>query len=202
MQEEKLIRGFRGAILIPIWAFTFAGLADACLALEQRAVPRSGAGSIAAPGTPNGAAGAQGQLGITNKGRGSITPGEPQHTSDCAAAAPGSGNGTDCAAGKSSQRNEYARRQRGRARAASQGVAMHWLSRPAVPLRTCVRGFDRAPGGTTDRAWTPFGRTSPEHAFRNPAWPPSGRRTPCCNNIHACFRRRWFPAMGRGRADR
>src|SRR6266550_2887637 len=93
---KKLIRGFRGAILIPIWAFTFAGLADGCLALEQGAIPGSGAGSIAAPGTPNKAAGGRGQLGITNKAGRSIPPGERQQTNDCATVAPAGSNGTVC----------------------------------------------------------------------------------------------------------
>ena len=102
-KRKKLIRGLRGAILIPIWAFTFAGLADACLALEQRAVPRTGAGIIAAPGTPNSAPGAQGQSGITNKGGGSIAPGERQRTNDCAAATSAGSNGTDCAPAKAAK---------------------------------------------------------------------------------------------------
>ena len=100
MQEEKLIRGFRSAILIPVWALTFAGLAGACLALEQRAVPRSGTGIIAAPGAPNGNAGARGQSGITSKGAGTISPGMRPPTNDCAAATPAGGNGTDCTPSK------------------------------------------------------------------------------------------------------
>jgi hypothetical protein len=102
MEEEKLIRGFRSAILIPIWAFAFSGLADACLALEQLAVPRTGTGSIAAPGTPKSGAGARGQLGITNKGGGSIGPDERQHMSDCAATVPAS-NRADCAPAKAAK---------------------------------------------------------------------------------------------------
>jgi hypothetical protein len=98
MQRKKLIRGFRGTILIPIWAFAFAGLEDACLAREQLAIPHAGTGTgiIPAPGTPNSAAGPRGQLGITNKNGESITPGERQHTNDCAAGSPAGGNGTAC----------------------------------------------------------------------------------------------------------
>jgi len=99
---KKLIRGFRGAILIPIWAFTFAGLASECLALEQIAAPHSGTGSIAPPRTPN----AQGQLGITNKGSGSTTPGERQRTNDCAAAASAGSNVTACPPAKDAKGSE------------------------------------------------------------------------------------------------
>jgi len=92
----KPIRGFRGAILIAIWALTFAGLADACLALEQRNVARAGTGSIAAPSAPNKAAGPRGQLGITKKSGESITPDEQQHLKDCAAGSLAGSNGLAC----------------------------------------------------------------------------------------------------------
>jgi len=101
-KRKKLIRGFRSAILIAIWAFTLAGLADACLALEQIPGPRLGTGSIIAPGTPNSAAGPRGQLGITNKSGASIPPGDGQHINDCAAAAAG-GKGTDCPPAKAAK---------------------------------------------------------------------------------------------------
>src|SRR5258707_1288026 len=116
---KKLIRGFRGAILIPIWAFTFAGLAGGSLGPQQHPPPvRPPVASALPPKMPLG--------------------------------------GLGCAPSYNFSRERFAG----------------------------GKGLGRAGENP------PLNRTSPELAFRSPAWPPSGPRTPYCNNIHACFRRR------------